>query len=56
MKARFSLLLVFLAAITGAGVWARNAPDFALPTPDGKQISLSAQRGKFVVVEFLQPT
>ncbi len=32
------------------------APDFDLPTPDGRIIRLSQQRGKVVVLEFLQTT
>ncbi len=48
-----ALLAVLLAA---PAALARNAPDFTLPTPDGKQITLSSLRGKFVVVEFLSPT
>ncbi len=30
----------------------KPAPDFTLPTPDGKTVSLSSFRGKFVLVDF----
>ena len=30
----------------------KPAPDFSLPDPDGKQISLSSYRGKYVLVDF----
>lgn len=56
MKGLVSALLAMCVALAGAPGWARNAPDFSLPGPDGKQISLSAYRGKLVVVEFLNPT
>jgi len=36
--------------------WTRNAPDFNLPTPDGKRVQISQLRGKFVVVEIMSPT
>ena len=45
------ILAVCLAAVVG---WARKAPDFSLPDPNGKKIRLSEQRGKLVVLEFLQ--
>ncbi len=45
------ILVVCLAAAAG---WARKAPDFSLPDPNGKKIRLSEQRGKLVVLEFLQ--
>ena len=45
------ILAVCMAAAAG---WARKAPDFSLPDSNGKQIRLSEQRGKLVVLEFLQ--
>ena len=45
------ILAVCLAAAVG---WAREAPDFSLPAPSGKQIRLSDHRGNLVVLEFLQ--
>ena len=35
---------------------ARKAPEFSLPTSDGKTVTLSQLRGKFVVIEFMSPT
>lgn len=52
MKICLRVLLVICVA--GVAGWARNAPDFSLPHPDGRQIKLSEQRGKLVVLEFLQ--
>lgn len=43
---------LLLAALSMAAP--RQAPDFALPTPDGRTIRLSEQRNKIVVLEFLQ--
>ena len=60
MRSRLSLFLalflaVFLAfSLAAAAGWARKAPDFSLPDPNGKQIRLSDHRGKLVVLEFLQ--
>lgn len=54
MKSRFFALLALLLLTTGA--WARNAPDFTLPDSDGRQVTLSNYRGKYVVLEFLAIT
>ncbi len=54
MKSRFFVLLALFLLATGA--WARNAPDFTLPDSDGRQVTLSNYRGKYVVVEFLLTT
>lgn len=55
MKLRSLSLLVLLIAGAG-GAWARNAPDFTLPDSDGKRVSLSSFRGKYVVIEVLLVT
>lgn len=52
----FAAAITLAAALSGPAAWGRTAPDFTLPTADGKQISLSAFRGKLVVIEFMQPT
>jgi peroxiredoxin len=55
MKSRFCLLLALLTLAPGA--WAaRNAPDFTLPDSDGKQVSLSSFRGKYVVLNIMLTT
>ncbi len=43
-----------LAAIQGSlGGWiGKQAPDFSLPDADGKEISLSSYKGKYVLVDF----
>ncbi len=56
LLSREGLVVALLALAFAAGAWARNAPDFNLPTPDGKRVQLSALRGKFVVVEIMSPT
>ncbi len=48
--------VAWATAAAAAAAGARNAPDFTLPTPDGRQITLSSLRGKLVVIEFLSPT
>lgn len=53
---RMIAALALAVALCAATAPARNAPDFTLTTPDGKQVSLSALRGKLVVVEFMSPT
>lgn len=55
---RPTLLLIAALAVmqAGAAAWARNAPDFSLPDSGGKTITLSAYRGKYVVVDFIQTT
>jgi peroxiredoxin len=51
----FSVILLVMMFLMGTSAWAqRNAPEFTLSTPDGAQVSLSAQKGKYVVVEFMQ--
>jgi len=55
MKFRSLLLLVLFVAIAGE-TWARNAPDFTLSDSDGKQVTLSSFRGKYVVLEVLLVT
>ncbi len=55
-KALVSVLAVFGMALAVSPASARKAPDFTLPGPDGKQVSLSNYRGKLVVVEILNPT
>lgn len=53
--ARFLLVLFTVLATGPAGAaWARNAPDFSLPGVNGKTITLSSYRGKYVVVDFIQ--
>lgn len=47
-----SLIPSFLAAQVENG---DAAPDFTLPDPGGKEYSLSDYRGKFVVLEFVNP-
>jgi len=47
-----SWAFLFAAAVALASP--REAPDFALPTPDGRVIRLAGQRNKVVVLEFLQ--
>lgn len=62
MKIRLAFIRVLATlpivalALAGAAASARNAPDFTLPTPEGKHIVLSSLRGKLVVIEFLQTT
>ena len=55
LRLRFLLAVAFVL-IAAPFLIARNAPDFSLPAPDGKLVTLSAFRGKLVVIEFLQPT
>jgi len=53
MRLRFLLLVVLAAASPG---WARNAVDFTLPDSDGRQVTLSNYRGKYVLLEFMLTT
>ena len=58
-KRRILVALLFAglaAALGGGAAWARNAPGFSLPDPDGKEVALSTFRGKYVVVDFIQTT
>jgi peroxiredoxin len=56
MRSKLSLFLAVILAVclAAAAGWAGKAPDFSLPDPNGKKIRLSDQRGKLVVLEFLQ--
>jgi thiol-disulfide isomerase/thioredoxin len=56
MRSRLFLFLagILVVCLAAAAGWARKAPDFSLPDPNGKKIRLSEQRGKLVVLEFLQ--
>lgn len=38
--------------ITAADVTGKPAPDFTLQTPEGKQVSLSSFKGKYVLIDF----
>jgi peroxiredoxin len=53
MKIALLSLLMVLAAIPVAG--ARTAPDFTLPDSEGRQVTLSNYRGKWVVLEIMLP-
>jgi peroxiredoxin len=55
MRFRLCLLLAWLAL--AAGAWAaRRAPDFTLPDSDGKPVSLSSFRGRYVMLEMISLT
>ena len=53
---KLALLAVLMALFAGEAAWARTAPDFSLPGPDGKPVRLSNYRGKYVVVEMMLTT
>lgn len=44
--------LLFAAAATGAELPATSAPDFTLPTPEGKSVTLAALKGDVVMINF----
>ena len=44
-----------MASIRAAPAVGEDAPDFSLPTADGKTETLAAHRGKFVVLEWTSP-
>jgi len=54
MNFRLFFLALFLAVAGGA--WAKTAPDFTLPDSEGRPVTLSSYRGKYVVLEFLVTT
>lgn len=41
-----------IASPAEGGLVGKQAPDFTLSTPDGKSLSLSSMRGKYVLVDF----
>ncbi len=44
-----------MLALAG-GAWARNAPDFTLSDSDGRAVTLSSYRGKYVLLELMMTT
>ena len=55
MFAAFTALAVIAAPASGAAVVGKPAPNFTLPDANGKRVSLSAFRGKTVVIEWNNP-
>ncbi|HET9062513.1 MAG TPA: redoxin domain-containing protein, partial [Candidatus Binatia bacterium] len=49
----FASLLLAVPSAQASVEIGKPAPAFTLPSADGKQISLESQRGKFVVLEWL---
>jgi len=47
-----ALLLLAAVSVVGSAANKKKAPDFSLKTADGRVVSLSALRGKVVVVNF----
>jgi peroxiredoxin len=52
----FLLLGAAAATLAGNAAWARKAPDFSLPDAEGKTVTLSTYRGKYVVIDFMLTT
>jgi len=55
MLTAFTALAVIAAPVSAAAVVGRPAPNFTLPDVNGKAVSLSAFRGKTVVLEWNNP-
>jgi glutathione peroxidase-family protein len=55
MLAAFTALAVMAAPASAAAVVGKPAPNFTLPDVNGKRVSLSAFRGKTVVIEWNNP-
>lgn len=49
------LSVIWMAAPVMAGIVGRPAPDFTLPDLQGKSVTLSSLKGKFVVLEWVNP-
>lgn len=55
MLTAFTALAVIAAPVSAAAVVGKPAPNFTLPDVNGKRVSLSAFRGKTVVLEWHNP-
>lgn len=55
MLTAFTALAVIAAPVSAAAVVGKPAPNFTLPDVNGKRVSLSAFRGKTVVIEWNNP-
>ncbi len=51
----FSVLSLVSAAVFAAAIPGQSAPDFALSATDGKAAKLSDYKGKWVVLEWVNP-
>lgn len=56
MRTRILLLLALFSACSFAAKAPRKSPEFAITTPDGKQLLLSSYRGKVVCFLFILTT
>jgi hypothetical protein len=56
MRTKILVLLALLSACSFAAKVPRKSPEFAIQTPDGKQVLLSSYRGKIVCFLFILTT